>query len=256
MIKKVLTLSTSLALATALFGTTAMAAGSAPHWSYEGHAGPAHWGELSPEFKTCGMGKMQSPVDLANANATSGVEISYDYKPVGLNIINNGHTVQFNVGNGSSMTSHGKKFNLLQVHFHTPSEHPVSGKPYAMEAHFVHKAADGSLAVIGLFFNEGAENEALKNVIKNAPKGNSHGAHDVAGVTVDIRSILPANPSYYRYMGSLTTPPCSEGVNWFLVTKPVTASAQQIAAITAAIGGENARPAQAANNRLILDATK
>lgn len=247
------------AAATAVVGSLAFgqaqASGAGPQWGYDGPDGPAHWGGISEDYKACGAGKMQSPVDLSHANATSGVDVAFAYKPVALNIVNNGHTVKFNVNNGSTMTSHGKTFNLLQVHFHTPSEHPISGKPFAMEAHFVHQAADKSLGVIGVFFNEGAENGALKEVIANAPKKASHSAHDVHGVTVDLRSILPATPSFYRYMGSLTTPPCSEGVNWFIVKQPIEASKAQIAAMTAAFG-HNARPAQAANNRLILDTSK
>ncbi|MBL4613841.1 MAG: carbonic anhydrase family protein [Magnetovibrio sp.] len=226
-------------------------------WGYGGDEGPAKWGDLSPDFKVCGSGKMQSPVDLSDANATSGVEVSLDYRPVGLEILNNGHTVQMNVENGSFMRSHNKTFYLRQVHFHTPSEHPISGKTYDMEAHFVHQVSGGGpLAVIGVFFNEGVENAALKEVITHAPKGNSHGAKVVKGVTVDLRAILPNKRSYYRYMGSLTTPPCSEGVNWFVVKQAMTVSKAQIAKMKAAFGGENARPVQASNNRLILGTVK
>ncbi|MCR4377248.1 MAG: carbonic anhydrase family protein [Rhodospirillales bacterium] len=227
-----------------------MASGSGPHWTYEGHEGPANWGELSPEFAACGAGKMQSPVDLADANADGQVTVDFNYSPAELEILNNGHTVQFNVANGSTMTSEGKTYTLAQVHFHTPSEHPISGKPFAMEAHFVHKAEDGQLAVVGVFFNEGASNAALKDVFTNAGTATAHEAK-VAGASVDLRGVIPASPTFYRYMGSLTTPPCSEGVNWFVVKEPVEASAAEIAAMTKAFG-HNARPAQNANARKIM----
>lgn len=233
----------------ALVSVDTFASGTAPHWGYEGHAGPEHWGELSPEYKTCGEGKAQSPVDLADANASGDVKVDFNYSPADLEILHNGHTVQFNVANGSAMTSEGKTFTLAQVHFHTPSEHPISGKPYAMEAHFVHKAADGQLGVVGVFFNEGASNAALKDVFANLPKHETE-ATKVAGAKVDLRAILPASPTFYRYMGSLTTPPCSEGVNWFVAKEPVEASAAEIAAMTAAFG-HNARPAQQAHDRKI-----
>jgi carbonic anhydrase len=148
------------------------------------------------------------------------------------------------------MTSHGKDYTLLQIHFHTPSEHVTNGKPAPMEAHFVHKAADGALAVLGVFYVEGAENTALKAVFDNLPGDPMEAA--IKGVHINPADILPANSGFYRYMGSLTTPPCSEGVNWFVLKKPTTASKEQIAAMAKAIG-HNARPVQPLNNRLLME---
>ncbi len=132
--------------------TLVMAAEKGAHWTYEGHEGPAHWGDLSRAYATCKTGKMQSPIDTSLANAPSVVTVSFDYRPVTLEILHNGHTVQFNVGNGSTMTNQGQTYKLLQVHFHTPSEHVFRGKHYAMAAHFVHQRADGALGVIGVLF--------------------------------------------------------------------------------------------------------
>ncbi len=230
-------------------GTASAAGGQNVHWSYSGIDGPEHWGDLSADYRACKDGMMQSPIDLNAANVAASVRISTDYKPVELDILHNGHTVQFNVGNGSSMTSHGKKFDLLQIHFHTPSEHVVHGKPYPMEAHFVHASAAGALAVIGVFYKEGAENAALKPVFDNLPMQKVAAAKK--GVRISPADVLPGKQNFSRYMGSLTTPPCSESVNWHVINTPVEASKAQIDAMHNAIG-DNARPVQASNGRLVV----
>ena len=229
----------------------AQAAGDGVHWGYTGHEGPAHWGELSPDYALCKDGRMQSPVDLASATTRADVRVNIAYRPVPLTVLHNGHTVQFNVDNGSAITLHGKSFKLLQVHFHTPSEHTVAGKAHALEAHFVHAAGDGALAVIGVFFGAGGENAALTGLIRHVPMEAAK-PRSVAGVTMNPRAILPRAPQFYRYMGSLTTPPCSEGVNWLVVEALANASAAQIAALRQAMGA-NARPSQPANNRLLIE---
>lgn len=245
----------ALVAGAAVFGAGGVrASDAAVHWAYEGHEGPENWGGLAPEYEACGKGAMQSPVDLAQANVGADIKVDIAYKPVELSILNSGHTVQFNVGNGSTITTHGETFDLLQVHFHTPSEHVYNGKAYPLEAHFVHKSADGALAVIGLFLVEGKANPALEPVWAHLP-GEKTDSVSHAGVTVDPRAILPKTPMFYRYMGSLTTPPCSEGVNWFVIDSTVEASAEQIAAIHA-IMGSNARPAQSLRNRLVVEPAK
>jgi len=223
---------------------------TAPHWTYSGAEGPDNWGTLATDYHACSAGKMQSPIDLSNGTMWDTVSINTNYTPAELEILHNGHTVQFNIGNGSTMTSHGKEYALLQIHFHTPSEHTTNGKPAPMEAHFVHKAADGALAVLGVFYVEGAENAALKAVFDNLPGEPAAAAKK--GVKINPSDILPASSGFYRYMGSLTTPPCSEGVNWFVLKKPTTASKEQIAAMTKAIG-PNARPVKPMNNRLLME---
>lgn len=220
------------------------------HWSYSGHGGPEHWGSLKAEFATCSAGKMQSPIDLAQANTTGQIPVHADYKAAPLTILNNGHTVQVNFPAGSTLTSGGRDFYLLQVHFHTPSEEAINGKRFPMVAHFVHKDAKGALGVLGVLFEEGAANSEIAKIVAAAPK-HEKAAAPVAGVTINPADLIPSTLSVYRFQGSLTTPPCSEGVNWHVAQTTVTASADQLRAM-ATIMGNNARPLQALNGRLVV----
>ena len=229
--------------------STAMAAGGSA-WSYEGATGPENWGKLSPDYELCRTGMMQSPIDLSQANARGEVSLNAAYKPGPLTILNNGHTVQVTFAKGSTLTSGTMQFNLLQVHFHTPSEEAVNGKRYPMDAHFVHADTDGKLAVLGILFEEGPANPELAKLIAAAP-ANKADAKTIAGVDFDPNGLLPATLDVYRFQGSLTTPPCSEGVNWHVVKQPVTASADQLAAMRAVMG-DNARPVQPLNGRLVV----
>jgi len=234
-------------LASALTLTMAAAASHAPHWSYEGPEGPEHWGALSPEFAACRTGHTQSPIDHGSFEPKHAVAIATDYHAGPLTLLHNGHTVQANFAPGSTLTSGGHSYPLAQVHFHTPSEEAFNGKHYPMVAHFVHKDAEGHLAVLGIMFVEGAENPELAKLIEHAPK-TSAPAQDVAGVTFNPAALLPPDLRVYRYTGSLTTPPCSEGVTWHVALKPVAASKAQIEAIHAIVG-HNARPVQPLNGR-------
>lgn len=228
----------------------ALASGPA-HWGYHGEDGPAHWGELDPAFGACKAGQMQSPIDLGKANEKADVTVAIDYKAVPLSVLHNGHTVQFNVDNGSAITLAGQSYKLLQVHFHTPSEHHMAGIAYPLEAHFVHKSDAGTLAVIGVMIQVGGENAALKPLIANLPMTTTP-VHTVDGVTMDPAALLPEKHALVRYMGSLTTPPCSEGVNWMVMTQAVSASKAQIDALAKAMG-DNARPLQMPGHRLIVE---
>lgn len=221
-----------------------------PHWGYEGAEGPAFWSNLSPEYRICALGKNQSPIDLAGANTTANVAVSADYRPGPLVILNNGHTVQDNVPPGSIFMSGSQRYTLLQVHFHTPSEHTLNGRAYPMEAHFVHKDEKGNLAVLGIFFEVGATNAELAKLIVAAPRQKAD-SHVVEGFTFDPARLLPPELAVYRYQGSLTTPGCSEGVAWHVAQTPVQASATQIHALQA-IMGHNARPPQPVNGRLVI----
>lgn len=214
----------------------------APHWSYEGATGPAHWGEHFPE---CGAGKSQSPVDIRAPFKSDSDVIAIDYKQSPLKILNNGHTIQVNLEPGSSMTVHGQKYDLVQFHFHKPSEEEIDGQPKAMVIHFVHKSADGKLAVIGALVNEGKANETIQTLWSNLPKMEGK-ENDVTAVTINASNLLPSNLSYYHYIGSLTTPPCTEGVNFFILKTPMEMSKEQIAAFPFA---KNARPVQPLNGR-------
>lgn len=220
------------------------------HWSYEGEEGPAHWGEMSPEFAICTAGRMQSPIDLGQANTKAGVEVAADYRRGPLTILNNGHTVQVQFDAGSTFTSSGKDFQLVQLHFHTPSEHQLNGKSFPAEVHFVHRNAAGQLAVLGVFIEAGPTNVELAKLIVAAPRMKSE-PHLVEGFTFDPRALLPPTLAVYRYMGSLTTPGCGEGVNWHVAADPIQASPSQIAEL-ARIMGNNARPVQPVNNRLVI----
>lgn len=225
-------------------------AGSAPHWSYSGEGGPDSWGALADEFKTCKLGRMQSPIDLGGADIEGRISVRANYRPGQMSILNNGHTVQVNFPDGSILSSGISHYKLVQVHFHTPSEETVYGVPYPMVAHFVHTDHAGNLAVLGVLFEEGAHNPELDKIIKAAPRQQA-AAHVVGGVTLDPARLLPASLAVWRYDGSLTTPPCSEGVRWHVAIQPVTASAAQIAVLHAIVG-DNARPIQPRNGRLLV----
>jgi carbonic anhydrase len=230
----------------------------APHWSYEGADDPSHWAELSPEFASCGTGHQQSPIDLVTSEPTpvgagGGFEAArFDRagsSTVPVDIVNNGHTIQVDTVGSSVLVIGNDRYLLQQFHFHTPSEHTIDGRSYPLEAHFVHKTAGGKLAVIGLLFEQGAENPALAPYWSHLP--NSAGpAVDLGRGGVDIRKVLPARYDAYRYAGSLTTPPCSEGVNWLVLKDHATASAAQIEAFRALMRHDN-RPIQPRNGRAI-----
>lgn len=235
-----------------VIATAAIAGEGHSHWGYQGHQGPAHWGELNENFATCKTGQVQSPINLkfdALKKASLG-DIQFIYKDIEPEIINNGHTIQVNYGNGSAMKVNGQKFGLAQFHFHTPSENTVNGKHYPMEMHLVHKNDQGDLAVVGVFFKEGKHNPELDKAWKKMPqKGGSK--QMLAGVSLNAANLLPGDKQFSHFMGSLTTPPCSEGVNWFVMQEPIEASKEQIAQFNKVIG-DNARPTQPLNNRKVV----
>jgi carbonic anhydrase len=228
------------------------------HWAYQGKGGPANWGELNPEFQTCRIGKMQTPVDLtaATADQVSDVNgtLTTEYQSVPLKIVNNGHTIQVNVAPGNFMIAGGKRFELRQFHFHTPSEHTVDGKTYPMEVHLVHKDADGKLGVLGVFLQTGTTSPALQSIWNNLPKTLNRELQ-VQGATFDLNALLPAGTDLYTYNGSLTTPPCSEGVQWFVLAQPIEISAQNVKQFVKLLG-HNARPVQPLNGRTIQTGEK
>ncbi|MBZ0291926.1 MAG: carbonic anhydrase [Anaerolineae bacterium] len=236
-------ISTSLAV-------TAQEQDEHPHWTYEGEEGPAHWGELSEAFALCNSGKTQSPINIADAYSVDVSDIAFNYNASAINILNNGHTVQVNYDEGSSIVFNGVTYNLLQFHFHHPSEHTLNGEPAPMEIHFVHADADGNLAVVGVMLQEGAENTAYSDVLANLPTEETE-VETLEGLTISAADLLPAEHTVYTYSGSLTTPPCSEGVRWLLMDHAVELSAAQIEAFTS-IFENNARPVQPLNARDVL----
>ena len=226
------------------------AAHAAPHWSYEGKGRPEHWGELQPNFKVCQLGMEQTPIDLANGMKGAAAPVALDYKPLALRIVNNGHTIQVNADAGSSCIIGADKYDLLQFHFHHPSEHLLSGKPFDLECHFVHKSGAGDLAVVGVFIKPGAKNAALQTIFDAMPK--REGPELRASGSVDPAALLPKASSYFRYMGSLTTPPCSEGLTWTVFKEPIEASTEQIKQF-AQLFPNNARPVQNRNRRFLIE---
>lgn len=219
------------------------------HWSYEGHEGPAHWGEINHDYHMCNKGKNQSPINVTDAHKSKLGKISFSYNASASEIINNGHTIQVNMNKGSSIAVSGKTYNLLQFHFHSPSEHQVNGKHADMVAHFVHQAEDGQLGVIGVLFNKGKENATLEKLWNKLPKHQGE-KNSLASTKIKISQLLPLNKAYYNYSGSLTTPPCSEGVNWMVLQSQGSVSEKQVNAFTS-IFPKSIRPIQALNGRVI-----
>lgn len=226
-------------------------AGSGPHWDYDGKEGPEHWGKMHKDFATCGLGHKQSPINIADTVKDKLPAIEFNYQPSPLKIVNNGHTVQVNFIEGSGIKVGADNYTLLQFHVHTPSEEQVKGKAYDMVAHLVHKNAAGQLAVVGVLFEKGAENAALAPVVAKLPK-NAGPERSYAEVNVDAAKLLPADRGYYTFEGSLTTPPCSEGVRWMVLKTPVTASPAQLDAIKAIVH-HNARPVQPLHGRVVKE---
>ena len=236
----------------------AVPAAGAPVWHYEGAEGPANWGKLSPTFAACGEGRRQSPIDIAKPTRGTVPDVKTTFAPADLRIahhehvadgINNGHTIQINYAGADTLTLGPASYQLAQYHFHSPSEHTVNGKHFPMEMHMVHKSADGKLAVVGVFIEEGAANQAFAPVWANLPGQKGVETH-FPSVKVDVDALLPTARTSYRYDGSLTTPPCSEGVSWIIMTTPIQLSREQVAAFTRLIKDNN-RPVQGLNGRAI-----
>ncbi len=219
------------------------------HWTYGGESGAEHWAELSPDFHICN-GANQSPIDLSEFIEAELPPINFFYQPGGNEIINNGHTVQVNFDKGSRITLNGREFELKQFHFHAPSENHINGKSYPLEVHLVHANATGSLAVIGVMFEEGAENKTLAAAWASMPK-EADQKMALAPLLL-AEGMLPASRDYYYFSGSLTTPPCSEGVRWLVMKNSITASREQIDAFVRVLHEPNNRPLQRLNARAVL----
>lgn len=234
----------------ALFVSAALAAEQPPpHWGYQGEHGPAQWAEVDPGFSTCALGRMQSPIDIRNALKADLPEIDFAYGAGPAEVLNNGHTVQVNLPASGGIAIDGTHYALLQFHFHTPSEEKVAGMAFPMVAHFVHKSAAGSLAVVAVLLKEGKQNPALAQVLDTLPAQGT--THALAG-TFDPTPILPEKRGYYAFQGSLTTPPCSENVRWQVLKEPIEVSREQVAAFRK-LYPMNARPTQPLNGRQLLE---
>jgi carbonic anhydrase len=220
------------------------------HWSYEGEAAPANWGKLDAKFAACAAGRNQSPIDLADFVKADLKPLKLNYSAGATEILNNGHTIQVNYAPGSSLVVDGHEFELKQFHFHAPSENRINGRQFPLEGHLVHADKDGNLAVVAVLFAEGVDNGLLAKLWEKMPGKKDEKSALASGLTAT--QLLPAKRDYYRYSGSLTTPPCSEGVLWLVVKAPSSASKAQIEKFARTMGVANNRPVQAVNARAVL----
>lgn len=200
--------------------------GHAFDWSYSGSTGPKDWGRIKPEYAMCKAGRNQSPIDLTSAVQADLTPITLEYEETALDLINNGHTLQVNHTGGSKLTMDGRTYELVQFHFHSPSEHNIDGRPHAMEAHLVHQSEDGQLAVLGVLLDVGVENKFLTDLWEVEA---THGMRTtVEHVKINVSDLLPKERTYFKYSGSLTTPPCTEGVHWVVLRQTSHVSPEQV----------------------------
>lgn len=222
----------------------------APHFTYEGETRAELWGELAPEYETCSIGGEQTPINVATTDAASSTSaLELRYQPVAASALNNGHTLQVVTEPGASIALDGAEYELVQFHYHTPSEHTYDGRPYLVEWHFVHQDADANTAVVGVMVNLGAEHEGFAPILAAAPA--REGKTKKLPGTVDPSALLPSDRTAVGYDGSFTTPPCTEGVKWTLLTAPIEMSEAQVQELQNYLG-PNARPLQPANGREVV----
>ncbi|MES2324869.1 MAG: carbonic anhydrase family protein [Pseudomonadota bacterium] len=219
------------------------------HWSYEGETGPANWGR-NPEWSKCATGSRQSPIDLRDSMKVDLEQIVFDYKPSSFSVVDNGHTVEVTVSGGNFITVQNRSYELLQFHFHRPSEERINGKGFEMVVHLVHRDAESKLAVVAVLLERGKAHNMIQTVWNNLPLEK----HDVVNpaVVLDVNEVLPQKRDYFTYMGSLTTPPCSEGVLWMVMKEPQQASPAQMA-LFSRLYPLNARPIQAGLGRVVKE---
>lgn len=220
------------------------------HWEYTGEAGPSHWGKLDSAWAKCDSGTRQSPIDIRDGLKLDLDPVNFDTRPVRFNVLDDGHTIQVNPGPGNRISVMGRSFELVQFHFHHPAEERIDGRGFPMVAHLVHKDGEGKLAVVSVLIEEGKPNDLLQNIWNALPLEKNEPAS--APGLLDLNELLPERREYFTYMGSLTTPPCTEGVLWIVLKQPVQASSRQIA-IFSRLYPMNARPLQALAGRLIKE---
>lgn len=243
-------LRTAWAVGVPVLLTLAAAASADGHaWTYDGHGGPAEWAELDPAFATCGLGQLQSPIDIRGAKAADLPAIRFDYRAGAAAIVDNGHTVQVNLAPGSAIVVGGERFELLQFHFHKPSEERIDGQAHDMVVHLVHRDTAGQLAVVAVLLDRGSENPLLAALWQRLPKVKEQEVH--LDVELDATALLPSDRGYYTFRGSLTTPPCSENVRWFVLKHATPLGESQLATF-GKLYASNARPVQPLHDREIL----
>ena len=243
-------LKTMTALACLVVSVGVAAGGDGPAWSYTGERGPEHWGDLAPEFVQCKVGLNQSPVDITNTLNADLPALELNYTGSTTTIVNNGHTAQASVEPGNTLVVDGEAFELLQFHLHTPSEHRINGRSFPLETHYVHRNAKGELAVVGVLHEIGPASKQLQEFEAKIPTAINQPVPYVKAL--GGLPITRLDKSYYRYNGSLTTPPCSEGVRWFVLKQTITITREQ-QEIYESLIGLDARGPQPINARLILE---
>ena len=227
-----------------------IAAEEETHWDYEGKEGPEKWGELAPEYDMCARGRNQSPINLVADFHADLPELDLQYtKPGILGELNTGHAIQEQVNAGNFLLMDGERFDLQQFHFHSPSEHLVENKEFPMEVHLVHQNQDGRYVVIGLLFEEGERND----MVDRLPSFRVQRGEDPYGDPIVYNELVTDRGEYFLYNGSLTTPPCTEGVRWIVIKQPIIASPDQIQHYHDLLGFDNNRPIQPENSRFVLD---
>jgi carbonic anhydrase len=241
-----------LLLAAGLAWASATVAAATPAWTYSGELGAAHWAEMKREWAVCRDGRRQSPIDILASTPGPAAPLRFEYRPAPLRIVNDGHTVRVRFANGSKLQlGSGEVLALQQYHFHTPGGDKLRGEAFPMGMHFLHKSASGRLVSLVLLFRQGAENPALQALLPHMPAAGV-AEQTLAQVQLNPAQWLPANRAYYRYEGSLTAPPCTEGVLWLVMKQPLEVSAAQLAALHR-LFPDNARPTQALHGRQVLE---
>ena len=220
-------------------------------WDYGDELGPSHWGDLKPEFATCKTGHQQSPIDIRSPQKADLPSIHFEYKPSPLRIIDNGHTIMINYSPGSFITVGDKKYALKQFHFHRPSEEKINGKGFDMTMHLVHADDDGKLAVVAVLLQHGEDSPLVRELWKDLPNEKEK-EESFDNVQIDLSQILPPDRGYYTFPGSLTTPPCTENVTWFVLKHPATLSAEEIRRFSQ-LYRDDARPTQPLYGRVVLE---
>jgi carbonic anhydrase len=224
------------------------------HWSYEGETGPDSWGKLKPEYSMCASGTRQSPIHIDQRMTLQGPAemIQFDYQPSGATVVNNGRTIQVDVEGDNSMTVRGSNYKLVQFHFHHPSEERINNKTYAMSVHLVHRNQEGQLAILAVLFDTGPANALIHKVWTYMPLDKNDAVRVPPG-QLDLNQVLPKDMRYFQFLGSLTTPPCTEGVLWMILKQPATLSPEQLK-LFGQIYPNNVRPIQPLNDRAVRDA--
>ena len=215
-------------------------------WSYAGEHGPEHWSELHGEFRLCGEGNSQSPIDISSYQAADGPGLKFDYASESVRILRLGHAVQAVFAPGSELRRGTRAWQLDQLHYHTPGEHTINGHRAAMELHLVHSAEDGAICVVGVLYDVGGADPAIQQLLRATPEPDGNAASAISAA-----EFAPSNVACFRYDGSLTTPPCTESIEWFVMQERRSVSTAQLSALRELIGSDNSRPTQPRNGRPI-----